>query len=166
MFPGLGGTNSVILNFTYQDSQDHNTYLQSDTTSIDSITAIMQKTRNQTRSFLAVHSLIFPSSLSMSTSFFYTNTSIPTGSIQIINVNENLSRQFMNNRLGLTLGFGYSSTHYLSTNGQFIASFNASYSLEQYGSLNFTLSNNKFHGSTDTPSYSELQGSLQYTINL
>ncbi len=169
MFQGMGGANSVIVTYSYQDSQDKNMFLQqnSDTTSgVDPVLAILQQSRNQTRSFMAVHSLSLPTSLSFSTSFFYTNTTIPNASIKIININENLSRQFLENRLGLTLGLGYSSTHYVSTNGQFIASFNASYSLEKYGSVNFMLSNNRYKGNSETPGYSELQGSLQYTINL
>jgi len=170
MFPGLGGSNSIIFTFSYQDSQDDNSYLQQsqtvDTTDIDPIEAIIQHSRNQTRSYMVAHTLSLPSSLTASTSFFYTCTSIPNGSIQITNINENLGHQFLDNRLGLTLGLGYSSTHYVTTNGQFIVSFNASYSLQKLGSINFSLSNSKYRGGSQTPSYSELQGNLQYTINI
>lgn len=170
MFQGLGGSNSVIFTFSYQDSQDDNSYLQQtqtlDTTDIDPIEAIIQHSRNQTRSYMAAHTLSLPSSLTASTSLFYTCTSIPNGSIQIANINENIGHQFLDNRLGLTLGLGYSTTHYVSTNGQFIVSFNASYSLQKLGSVNFSLSNSRYRGGSQTPSYSELQGNLQYTINI
>ena len=112
-----------------------------------------------------MHSLVFPTTLSLTTSILYNVVTIPSMRIKMFNVTETAGYLFLDNKLNTSLSLGYGITKATSTNGIFLIRIVTGYNFGQWGSLNFNLSNNHVNsGDNLSPSFTELQGVLQYDI--
>ncbi len=151
-FNGLGGSNNVILSYSYQDVADKNIYTS-------------EISNNNTNSVYALHSLAFPTSWSLSTSVLYNNTKLANLSSQIFRISEGISRQFFNKLLNISANMGINFIKTTNKSNQFVFGLNASYSLKKYGNIRFNISNNNYKGPGDViKDYNELYGSILYNI--
>lgn len=152
-FQGLGGTNNLILTYSYQDVSDKNVYTS-------------EISENSTNSVFLVHSLSYVSSLSLATSLLYNSTELPDLTSRIFHVSETVSRRFLNNSLSTSASIGANFVKVTDSNSQLVFRVNASYSLKKLGSFSFNISNNSYNGTgAVTKDYNELYGSIQYSIN-
>ncbi len=152
-FEGLGGVNSLILTYTYQDVSDKNVYTSN-------------TSDNNTNSVYLVHSLTYVNSLSLATTVLYNQTKLPTMTSTIYHFSETLSRRFFNNSLTFSASAGANFIKVTESNSQFVFRVNASYNLKEFGTFSFNISNNSYNGSgVVARNYSELYGSIQYFIN-
>ncbi len=153
VFMGLGGNNFINLTYSYQNSEDSNPYYKN-------------KIQNKTNSFNIIHTIVYPSSLNLTSSVLYNKVSLSNMDLRILSLNETIGYQFFDNKLGAYLTLGYSTIKLLDTNGMLVFGLRASYNLNQYGTINFFLTNNSYNSNDpDSPTYKELQGNLQYLIN-
>ncbi|MBX7154894.1 MAG: hypothetical protein K1X91_08000 [Bacteriodetes bacterium] len=153
-FQAFGGTNALSLTATFQQSEDKNQFTAN-------------ATNNTTSSFALVHSLSFTSTLSFATSALYNkvlNSSFSTG---ITTLNETIGYSLFERLLSLsgTAGVNFISSANNST--QFMGRFSATFDLKAWGSFTAQIMNNNYNFDTVSkqPSYSELQGSLQYAVS-
>ena len=152
-FQALGGTNNLILTYSYQDVSDKNVYTS-------------EVSENNTNSVYLIHSLSYLSSLSFATTLLYNNTELPGLTSSIFHVSETLSRRFFNNSLNASASIGMNFIKVTDSNSQFVFRVNASYNLKKFGNIGFNISNNSYNGSgVLAQKYSELYGSIQYNIN-
>ncbi len=153
VFPGLGGNNFINLTYSYQNSEDSNPYYNN-------------KIQNKTNSLNIIHTIIYPSSLNLTSSVLYNKVSLSNMDLTILSLNETIGYQFFDNKLGAYLTLGYSTIKVSDTNGMLVLGLRASYNLNQYGTINIFLTNNSFNSNDPvSPAYKELQGNLQYLIN-
>jgi hypothetical protein len=158
MFEGWGGAHSLMMNYTFQDLSDNNP-------------KTADLTRNSTHVLSVVHSMMFPSTWSVSTSGFFTYLGTSAQISRNVNFGETVGRSFLeNNRLttALTLGYGMASSGD-NVDGQVIVRATANYGLGNYGGMSFSISNNSFNyaNPTDTrPNFRELQASILYSFNI
>jgi len=152
-FQGFGGTNNLILTYSYQDVSDKNVYTQ----------AI---SNNQTNSVYLVHSLSYVSSLSFATTALYNSTELPNLTSRIYHISETISRRFFDNKLSASASVGANFIKIIDSNSQFVFRVNASYNLNKLGSISFNISNNSYNASgVVARNYNELYGNIQYIIN-
>lgn len=152
-FNGLGGTNTLILTYSYQDVSDKNVY-----------TSVVSD--NNTNSVYLIHSLSYVSSLSLATSVLYNSTKLPDLTSRIFHISETVSRRFFNNSLNASASIGANFVKITDSSSQLVFRVNASYSFNKFGNFSFNLSNNSYNGTgAITKNYSELYGSIQYNIN-
>jgi hypothetical protein len=153
MFEEFGGMNNLNFNYSYQNSLDKNIFTS-------------QYSNNKTHSVGIIHSIAFPSTWSFTTSVIFNKSITSFISTQILNLSENVSRRFLDNKLNITLGGGINFIKTTVNDSQFFFTLNSNYSLEKFGSIGFTLSNNRYHADSElTKTYNELYGSLQYNIS-
>ena len=152
-FQALGGSNSLILTYSYQDVTDKNVYTS-------------QVTSNNTNSFYLVHTLSYISSLAFSTTVLYNNTELPNLTSKIYHVSETISKAFFDNKLSTSASVGANFIKVADSNNQFVFRVNASYNLNKMGSLSFNISNNHYNSNgVLAQNYNEIYGSIQYNIN-
>jgi len=152
-FQAFGGSNSVILTYSYQDVTDKNVYTS-------------QVTTNNTNSFYLVHTLSYISSLAFSTTALFNHTELPNFTSKIYHVSETISKAFFDNKLSASASAGANFIKVADSNNQFVFRINASYNLNKMGSLSFNISNNHYNSSgLLAQNYNEIYGSLQYNIN-
>lgn len=152
-FQAFGGQNSTMLNYSYQNSDDKIPY------KIGSI-------ENKTNTLSIMHSIFFQSSLNLTTFLMYNNVDIPGVSVKMYNFTETAGYNFFDNKLTTSLSLGYSVTETTANSNMVLVRLNAGYSLAEFGRISFNLTNNNVNsGDNYSPSFSELQGILQYEIN-
>jgi len=152
-FQRFGGTNSLILTYSYQDVTDKNVYTS-------------QITANNTNSFYLVHTLSYANSLAFSTTALYNNTELPNLTSKIYHVSETISKAFFDNTLSTSASVGANFIKVTDHNNQFVFRINATYNLNKMGSLSFNISNNHYNSNgVLVQNYNEIYGSLQYNIN-
>jgi len=152
-FNGLGGTNNLILTYSYQDVSDKNAYTS-------------EITGSKSNSAYIVHSLSYVSTLSFATTCLYNNTKLADYASEIYHVSETVSRRFFNNSLSTSVSLGANFVHVTSNTTQLVFRVNATYSLKKLGNLSFYITNNNYNGTgAATQNYNEIYGSLQYNIN-
>jgi hypothetical protein len=152
-FSLFNGMNNLSINYSHQNSEDSSPFYAG-------------KVFNKTNSVNFIHSIFFPSTLNLSTSFLYSDVKLSNFNVKIISLNEIVGHQFFNNKLSLFVNLGYSITKVTKSNGFFITGFRANYNLNKFGNFSVYVTNNNFNSSDPlSPSYNELTGSLQYLIN-
>ena len=153
IFREWGGANNITLTYSYQNSEDKLPYQ-------------MTTVQNTTNMINLVHTVFFPSSLNLITFIMHNTVDIPGMSIKMFNVTETAGYNFFDNKLNTSFSLGYSATETISTINTLLVRITAAYSIGEYGRFSFNLSNNSINsGDKFNPSYSELQGILQYEIN-
>jgi hypothetical protein len=153
MFDGLGGANNLMLSYSFQDVSDKNVY-----------TTVV--TDNRSHSLSTIHSIAFPSSVSLTTTLLYNTGKLSALNTQIIHVSETVGIRLFKNQVNLSAGVGANFIKTTVNDSQLVLRINASYSPPRFGTLSFNLSNNTYNGTgLITQSYRELFGSLQYNIN-
>jgi len=153
LFEGLGGNNNLIFTYTYQDVSDKNVYTS-------------KVSDNRTHSVSTIHSLMFPSSWSFTTTALFNSTSVSTLSTRIINLSETIGRRFFDNKLSASVSLGLNFIKTTVNDTQLVFRLTSTYSLDKWGNISFNLSNNNYNGTGElTKTYNELYGSLQYNIN-
>ena len=152
-FNGFGGSNNVVLNYSYQNSNDK-------------IPFLLTETQNKTNMINLLHTLYLPSTLNFVTSILYNSVVNPAARIKMFNVTETVGHSFIDNLLITSVSLGWGTTKTTSRSNIFLIKLFSAYSFGKWGSVNFNLSNNHI-GSADAinPTYTELQGILQYDIN-
>jgi hypothetical protein len=152
-FQEFGGSNNVMLNYSYQNSDDKIAYQAA-------------SVQNKTNSLSLMHSIFFPSTLNLVSFIMYNTIDIPNAKIDIYNFTETVGYNFFDNKLNTSLSIGYSQTKTTSTSNIVLLRMTAAYNLGEAGRITFNISNNKVNsGDNINPTYSELQGILQYEIN-
>lgn len=152
-FQALGGINNLNLSYSYQNSEDTNPFFRN-------------KVSNQTNIINLIHSIFFPTSLSLTSSILYNKVNLPSSSVEIISLNEMIGHQFFDRKLSVFLNLGYSITKTMNTNGFYIVGLRANYSLAKFGNIGFHITNNNFKSNEPfSPSFNEFMGNLQYSIN-
>ncbi|MBL7997323.1 MAG: hypothetical protein JNL32_01675 [Candidatus Kapabacteria bacterium] len=152
-FELLGGSNSASLTASFQNSDDKNQFSQS-------------AVNNTTQSFVAVHTISFPSSLSLSTTAFSNSVQNSVVNTSILTFNETVGYSFFERLLGLSATLGVNFIRSQGNDAQFMARLSANFNMNEYGSFTLQLMNNNYDFSAISrqPSYSEYQGSIQYSI--
>lgn len=154
-FAALGGMNAVTASVMYQVSEDRNQF-----------TAASVNAENTTYS--AMHSINFPSTLSLTTMLMHNNArngAIPQP-ISVTNINETVGYSIFNNTLALNASAGVNLISTVTKTTQFFARLQASYSAGSYG--NFTvmlLHNNYSYTAAGALATNDMQGSMQYGIS-
>lgn len=153
MFNAFNGMNNIILNYTNQDAIDDNPLTKT-------------STAYDTKNISYVHSIYFPSSLNFTLNLLFSKTSLSESAIEIMNFNATVGHQFLDNKLSTSLGLGYNIVTTVKKDFQTLFQIFLSYSLDDYGTLSFNLTNNNYRASAPyAPSYTELNGSFQYSIS-
>ena len=156
-FQWIGATNILSLSYSYQDVADRSSY--------DTISQ-----NNNTNTLNLTYSLLFESSLNLTTGIFYNNNKSQYSSA-ILSINETAGYGFFDKKLTTSLTLGVCSIQAIKNDVQFTARVTVSYSMDKFGTFTVNLSNmNYMSGPTSgyyqgVPSYNELQGSLQYGIS-
>lgn len=152
-FEAIGGVNSLNFNYSYQNSLDKNI-----------ITS--QLSNNKTHTVGFIHSLSLPSTWSFTTSVLFNKSKTSYATTQVVNISENVGRRFLDNKLSVSVGTGINFIKTTVNDSQLFFTLNSNYSLDKYGSIGFTLSNNNYRADSQlTKTYNELYGSLQYNIS-
>jgi len=152
-FQGMGGTNSGVVTLSYQDFTDLNV-----------ITGGLNGT--VTRSAVAVYSLAFPSSLSVTATALYADTRTALMNSIIQSLSGTLGYAFFENRLSTSATVGYSGITVAETDNQITFRLSASYSAGAAGTFTVAVYSNAFSYANEvaTPSYRERQASVQYSV--
>lgn len=152
-FNGLGGSNILVLTYNYQDVSDKNVYTY-------------ETNQNNTHSATCLHSLSFPTTLSLSTTVLFNQTTMADYQSQIMHLSESVSRRFLKNKLSAALSLGANIIRVTTQSAQMVFRINSSYTFGKYGILSFYLTNNNYRGEgVITQNYRELYGSIQYNIS-
>jgi hypothetical protein len=152
-FNALGGTNNIILTYSFQDVSDKNVYT-------------MNTADNNTNTFTFVHSLSHASSLSLTTTALYNQTVMTGIDSRIIHINETVGYRFFKNRLNTSFSLGANFVNVIENSNQLVFRFTSSYNMGKFGNFGFFISNNSFRETgTIARNYSELYGSVQYNIS-
>jgi len=153
MFNAFTGLNNIILNYTSQSAIDENPLTKS-------------STAYDTKNISYIHSIHFPSTLNFTLNLLFSETSLSERSIEIVNFNGTVGHQFFENKLSTSLGLGYNIVTTIKKDYQTLFQVFLSYSLGNLGTLSFNLTNNNYRASAPyAPSYTELNGSFQYSIS-
>lgn len=154
MFEALGGQNTTMASYNLQDFSDNN---------------ILGSTmnNNQTQSATVLWSIAFPSTLSLTTTYNYTSSKTSMLATRINSVTGTVG-YLLFDALSLSITGGYNRVMALSTDGQFTGSLNANYTLGRAGTISLTVMTNRYDYENIVAgnSYSETQGSLQYSLAL
>jgi hypothetical protein len=152
-FEGLGGNNNLIFTVSKQDVSDKNMYTSN-------------VTYNKTISLSVIHSLIYMSTLSLTTTLLYNSTKLSELTSRIYNISETVGRQFFKNKLTTSVGLGVNFLSATNNSSQVVFRINASYNLSKMGNFSFNLSNSSYNGNNGVAQhYSELYGNIQYNIS-
>ncbi len=153
LFEALGGMNNLNFNYSYQNSLDKNIISS-------------QSSNNKTHTFGIIHSLSLPTTWSLTTSLLLNKSNTSYASTQVVSISENVGRRFFENKLSVSLGTGINFIKTTVNDSQIFFNLNSNYSLDKFGSIGFTLSNNNYRADSElTKTYNELYGSLQYNIS-
>lgn len=146
--------NIVSLSASLQDVEDKNPWIQT-------------ATKNKTLSLSFVHSMIFPSSLSLTTTAFNNTVETSFVNTKITNISETVGYALFEKLLSLNGTAGISLVQAVSNSTQFLGRISATLNLQTYGAftLQVMTNNNSYADASTTPPSSELQGGLQYAIN-
>jgi hypothetical protein len=154
-FQNWGATQVVTASYAFQDFTDQNVI----TSGLDKYTV---------NSGMALWSLTWPSTLSLSTNANVVNTATPLVATTITGITAALSRSFLDkNALTAGINLGYNLVFNVATDGQLTGGINGSYSFGRFGIVSLLFSSNRYdYGEAGSvPSFQEYQGTLQYTLS-
>ncbi len=153
-FEGLGGSNTLVLNYSLQDFQDFNV-----------VSGALSS--NRTNAGVATWILALPSTYSFATTLMVAGTATSSVKTTIRGLTESVGRSFLENRLSTSMTLGYNSFTVASTSGQIVIRLNASMNMGNRGTLSLMLTSNRFNESDPSagPSYGEYQGGVSYSIH-
>lgn len=150
-FSGLGGTNMVLLSYTFSQTDDQNP---------------LSRAASQQRSHTGMlsHSLLLPSSLSFSTTL--NATTATTGSVQtkLWMASEAVSYALIPRRLTSAFGLSFSRMYTIAWDTQWSLRLTLAYSLQQWGTLTWNTFLNRSERSGRRP-FTEVQSSLNYGLS-
>jgi len=156
-FQWIGATNVVSLSYSYQDVSDRSSY--------DTISR-----NNSTNTLNLSYSLLFESSLNLTTGIFYNNNKSDYSSA-VFSFNETAGYSFFEKKLTTSITLGLCAISAVKNDLQVNARATISYSLDKFGTFTINLSNMNYMAGPASgyyqgvPSYNEFQGSLQYGIS-
>ncbi len=153
-FTWLNAQNNVNLSYNYIDSQNENP-LQKNSNS------------NSTNSINLTHSIFLPSNWNFATNVFFSNAKFAQSTTDIFNISETVGRNYLQNKLRVSVTLGYSSTSVQDIkNNRIIARLRSTYRTGSYGQVVLSISNNNYTSDQQMrPDFNELQASLDYKIN-
>jgi len=152
-FDALGGTNNVVLTYSYQDVSDKNVYTK-------------EIQENNTNTLTFIYSLSRPNSLALTTSAMYNNTNMGQIDSRIFHFSESASYRFFKNKLSASLSLGANFVNVIDNSRQFVFRLNSSYRFGKFGTLGFFVTNNSFReAGTIARNYNEVYGSIQYNVS-
>ena len=153
IFEGLGGNNTAILSYYFQQFSDNNV-----------LAAAFSK--SQTNTITGIWTLMLPSTLSFTTTATHVSSKLASTST-ITSLNETVGQSFFDGKLSLSGGGTYSRISAFSKDKQFAGRLNASYSLDQAGMFTLSISTNayNFGAAAGQPNFTESQAVLQYGLS-
>jgi hypothetical protein len=154
-FPLWGASQVVTASYAFQDFTDQNVI----TSGLDKYTV---------NSGMALWSMTWPSTLSLSANVNVVNTATPLVATTITGITASASRSFLNkNALTAGINLGYNLVFNAKADGQLTAGANGSYSFGRFGTFSLLFSSNRYdYGEAGSvPSFQEYQGTLQYTLS-
>ncbi|MCX7984807.1 MAG: hypothetical protein N3A63_07895 [Bacteroidetes bacterium] len=153
-FDAFSGSNTVLVTYSYQNSSDKNVY----TTALSD---------SRTHSINATYILLFPTTLSLTTTVLYNKAIMSSSTASIIHVSEAVGKQFLENRVTTSFSLGVNFISAVQKSSQIVFRVNAGYTFGNYGTVACYLTNNSFRGDgVIQKNYNELYGNVQYSINL
>jgi hypothetical protein len=153
-FSEFGGTNVLVVSYSLQDFTDFN-IVSGNLSSNKVNTGVLSWT------------LVFPSSLTFSTTLMGTSAVTSSLSTTIKGISETVGHSFFQNLLTTNVTIGYNLYTVNATNGQVDGRISASLNTKHWGTFTLMLTSNRFTYSDPTAgtSYGEYQGSLMYSIH-
>lgn len=152
-FEAFGGTNNLMLNYSFQDVSDKNVY----TSAISD---------NNTNTATLVHALSQASSLTVTSTLLYNQTIMGGFSSRIVHFNETVGYRFLKKKLNTSFSLGANFVNVTENSTQLVFRLNTSYSFNKFGTFGFFITNNSFRETaTIARNYNELYGSVQYNIS-
>lgn len=154
-FTAFDANHLVTVSASFQDVDDKNIFQA-------------KYTNNTSQAFTGVYSLVFPSSLSLTTTAFSNKVTSETFSSEMFNVSETASYAFFDRLLNTSVTLGFSTITAFTSNTQLLGRLSATVNFNQYGSLTLQVMTNNYAytGLGAPPARSELQGGLQYSWGL
>lgn len=150
-FESFNGMSNVILSYSYQDFEDLN---------------LITSAANQSATHVVstTWALTFPSTLNLATTALWTSSKTPVLTTKMFNIGETVGHQFFEDKLGVSASLGYSIIRVTSSDKQLTVGVNVNYGTGGWGSFSLSVSRSgyTFGAGALQPSYSELQGSLNY----
>jgi hypothetical protein len=153
-FIGDDMTHTLVLLYAFQDVSDNNPVSS-------------QATQNQTHTASTIYTLAFPSSLVFTTSVFFNSVNAQNLTSNIVNLSETIGYQLFERSLSLSATAGVGFVNATGSDNQINGRFSATYQLERWGAftLNVMVNNYSYGQASPTPSFTEVQGNLQYNLN-
>ncbi len=152
-FPSWDGTSSLVGSVTVQNFTDYNV-------------ATANLSENRMLGGAASWSLVFPSTLLISTSLNYTRSTTSLISTIVRSINETVGHSFFDGHLSANATIGYNAVSIGGTDRQITGRLSASYNTVHWGVFTLALSSNSYdYGNPGAGNaYTERQESLQYNI--
>lgn len=152
-FDWLGGVNTVTANYSLQDVDDKNVFSQ-------------QFTRSVAHTLLAAHTISLPSTLNITTSALFNSFSAAGLTTQVGSFTISAGKSTLDDALNVTLTGGINIIITLATDRQITAGFASTYVAPALGVFTLNASINSFVAAqlVQSPSFSELTGSLSYRV--
>lgn len=153
-FNAFSAVNTAMLTYSLQAFTDFNT-----------ITGALSD--NKTNAAIASWVLVWPSSLTLTTTLLYTSSATQMIETVIKGVTETVGHSFLNRKMTASLMLGYTAVQSNGDNGQTIGRLSISYTPSTWGTLTLALSTSQFIYDPlfSTPSYHEHTGSLMYSYS-
>ncbi len=151
-FSALGGTNVLTLNYSFSETSDRNPLTN-------------PNTRQQSHAAVLSHALQLPSTLGFMTLLSYTVTRSPHVESRLWMLGETLSYGFIPGRLTGSAGLSLSTMHTVARDLQWGVRLGVTYSLREWGTLNWNAFLNRVERSGRSP-FTEVRLLLGYGLNL
>ncbi|MDA3927898.1 MAG: hypothetical protein PF541_03005 [Prolixibacteraceae bacterium] len=152
-FDAFGGSNNLIMTYSFQDVSDKNIYT-------------MQVSDNNTNSVTLIHILSYINSLSFTSTVLNNRTIMESFDSRIFHFNETVGYRFLKKKLNTSFSLGANFVGNIEKSSHLVFRVNTSYSFGKFGNLGFFMTNNSFKETgTIARNYNELYGSLQYNIS-
>lgn len=150
-FAALGGTNMLMLNYSFSETSDRNPITN-------------PNTRQQSHAAMLSHTLQFPSTLGLTTLLSYSVTNSASVRTRLWMFGETASYGFVPGQLTGSVGVTFSAIHTLGWDTQWGLRLGLTYSLRQWGTLNWNAFFNYSERAGRDP-FRELRTTLSYGLN-
>jgi len=152
-FNGLGGVNTVVFSYNFNEFMDYNV--------VSAATS-----QNKTSMGTITWSLSLPEALTLSTSLLYTTSAASTARTTVKSLTQTVGHPFFDNKVITNFTLGFNVVTPAASSGQLSMRLTVTY--VTVGTISFSLMSNAYNlggGSATAPSYHEFQASLQYGLS-
>ncbi len=154
MFNAFGAVSTAMLTYSLQAFTDFNT-----------VTGSLSD--NKTNTGIGSWILVWPSTLTLTTTLLYTSSATQSIETVIRGVTETVGHSFLDRKLTANLMLGYTRVQTTGDNGQTIGRLSVAYTPSSWGTFTLALSSSQFIYDPlfSSPSYREHTGSLMYSYS-